>query len=129
MNRARTLVIASICCVVLPTVVFAQAGGESQSVQHWTAWVALLFFALSYTLVVFEDKTHLRKSVPMIVAAGVLWIFAAMSPVADAIVEEKLSESILEYSELFLFILAAVSYVHTLEERQVFDVLRAWLIK
>lgn len=97
--------------------------------HHWTAWLALLFFALSYVLVIFEDKTHLRKSVPMIVAAGVLWILAAMSPVSDAVVEEKLSESILEYSELFLFILAAVSFVHTLEERQVFDVLRAWLIK
>ncbi|HJU73323.1 MAG TPA: sodium:proton antiporter NhaD [Gemmatimonadaceae bacterium] len=97
--------------------------------NHWTAWGALGFFALSYVLVVLEDKTHLRKSVPMIVAAGVLWILAAISPVADTIVEEKLSESILEYSELFLFILAAVSYVHTMEERQVFDVLRAWLIK
>ncbi len=96
---------------------------------HWTGWAALIFFALSYILVVYEDKTHLRKSVPMILAAGVLWILAAMSPVGGEIVEEKLRESILEYAELFLFILAAVSYVHTLEERQVFDVLRAWLIR
>ena len=115
--------------VVLPSVAAAQAAGESQAMHHWTAWAALFFFVLSYALVVYEDKTHLRKSIPMIVAAGVLWILAAMSPIGDAIVEERLRASILEYAELFLFILAAVSYVHTLEERQVFDVLRAWLIK
>lgn len=96
---------------------------------HWTAWAALIFFVLGYLLVVYEDKTHLRKSVPMILAAGVLWILASMSPVGSELAEEKLRESILEYAELFLFILAAVSYVHTLEERQVFDVLRTWLIK
>lgn len=129
MNPSRTRAIAGLSAFALPTVVLAQSAAASTSVQHWTAWAALAFFALSYVLVVYEDKTQLRKSVPMIVAAGVLWILAAMSPAGDAIVEEKLSESILEYSELFLFILAAVSYVHTLEERQVFDVLRAWLIK
>ncbi len=121
--------IAGLCVFALPTIALTQAAAGSPSTHHWTAWAALTFFALSYVLVVYEDKTHLRKSVPMIVAAGVLWILAAMSPVGDTIIEEKLGESILEYSELFLFILAAVSYVHTLEERQVFDVLRAWLIK
>jgi Na+/H+ antiporter NhaD/arsenite permease-like protein len=113
---------------VVPTLAVVQGAGE-ESARHWTAWAALLFFVFSYILVIYEDKTHLRKSVPMIVAAGVLWILAAASPIEAAIVEEKLRESVLEYAELFLFILAAVSYVHTLEERQVFDVLRAWLIK
>ncbi|MGH7713982.1 MAG: sodium:proton antiporter NhaD [Gemmatimonadaceae bacterium] len=122
-------VVAGLCVFALPGRASAQVVAQSQSTDHWTAWAALLFFALSYVLVMYEDRTQLRKSVPMIVAAGVLWILAAMSPLSDAIVEEKLRDSILEYSELFLFILAAVSYVHTLEERQVFDVLRAWLIK
>ncbi len=120
--------IAGLDTFVVPMLAFVQAAGEA-SARHWTAWAALLFFVLSYILVIYEDKTHLRKSVPMIVAAGVLWILAAASPIDGAIVEEKLRESILEYAELFLFILAAVSYVHTLEERQVFDVLRARLIK
>jgi Na+/H+ antiporter NhaD/arsenite permease-like protein len=129
MNRVVTPLIVGLTALALPAVALAQSLADSEPIRHWAAWAALAFFALSYVLVVYEDKTHLRKSVPMIMAAGVLWIFAAISPTDGAIVEEKLRESILEYAELFLFILAAVSYVHTLEERQVFDVLRAWLIK
>jgi Na+/H+ antiporter NhaD/arsenite permease-like protein len=64
----------------------------------------------------------------MILAAGVLWILVALSPVREPGAVE-LSESLFEFAELFLFILAAMSFVNTLEERQVFDVLRAWLIK
>ena len=36
--------------------------------------------------------------------------------------------SSLEYGELFLFLLVAITYVNTLEERRVFDVLRGWLV-
>jgi Na+/H+ antiporter NhaD/arsenite permease-like protein len=77
--------------------------------------------------VILEERTHLRKSIPMIVAAGILWILVAISPVSAA-GEEQLRANILEFAELFLFILAAVSYVNTLEDRQVFDVLRSALI-
>ncbi len=34
---------------------------------------------------------------------------------------------IMEYGELFLFLLVAITYVNTLEERRVFDVLRVKL--
>ena len=33
-----------------------------------------------------------------------------------------------EYGELFLFLLVAITYVNTLEERRAFEVLRAWLV-
>jgi Na+/H+ antiporter NhaD/arsenite permease-like protein len=36
--------------------------------------------------------------------------------------------NILEYAELFLFLLAAMTYINTLEEREVFNALRAWLV-
>jgi Na+/H+ antiporter NhaD/arsenite permease-like protein len=95
----------------------------------WAAWTALIVFVLSYLLVIFEDRTHLRKSIPMIVAAGILWILTAGSPAGGSAANEILRESILEYAELFLFILAAVSFVNTLEERRLFDALRAFLLR
>jgi Na+/H+ antiporter NhaD/arsenite permease-like protein len=101
----------------------------AELVRHWSAWLGLTIFAISYTLVVLEEKTHLRKSIPMIVAAGVLWILVSLSPVVPGLAEEGIRHSTLEFAELFLFVLAAVTYVNTLEERQVFDVLRAWLVK
>jgi Na+/H+ antiporter NhaD/arsenite permease-like protein len=57
-----------------------------------------------------------------------MWAFVAWSPAAES-GNEILHENILEFSELFLFILAAVTFVNTMEDRQVFDVLRTWLIK
>ncbi|MGI8924234.1 MAG: sodium:proton antiporter NhaD [Fimbriimonadales bacterium] len=101
----------------------------AELVRHWTAWLALGLFAVGYAFVILEEKTHLRKSIPMIVAAGVLWILVSVSPVLEGIAGERLRHNILEFAELFLFILAAVTYVNTMEERQVFDVMRGWLIR
>ena len=36
--------------------------------------------------------------------------------------------NLLEFVELFLFLLAAMTYINTMEERGVFDVLRVWLV-
>lgn len=35
-------------------------------------WLALLVFVIGYVFVVLEEKTHLKKSIPMIIVAGVV---------------------------------------------------------
>lgn len=97
-------------------------------VAHWAAWAALGLFGGAYVLVVLEDRTHLRKSIPVVIAAGVLWTLVMLSPAREQGVE-ILHDNVLEFAELFLFILAAVTFVNTMEDRQVFDVLRAWLVR
>lgn len=127
--RHTTWATIALACVVLPSVVAAQESGLArQIVPHWTAWFALILFGVGYVLVVLEERTHLRKSIPMIIAAGVMWMLVALSPVAEY-GSEVLHENVLEFAELFLFILAAVSFVNTMEDRQVFDVLRTRLIE
>lgn len=37
--------------------------------------------------------------------------------------------NLLEYAELMLFLLVAMSYINAMEERRVFEALRAWLIR
>lgn len=125
----RALAIALVLGVGSAVALGAEGGIATQDlVRHWTAWAALGFFAISYFFVIIEEGTHLRKSIPMIVAAGVLWILVSVSPVASDASNDRLRHNILEFAELFLFILAAVTYVNTLEERQVFDRLRVWLL-
>lgn len=115
--------------LLMPAIAGAQTGEVvDQIVPHWSAWVALVLFGTGYLLVILEEQTHLRKSIPMIIAAGVLWILVAVSPAAVS-GSTFLHENIFEFAQLFLFILAAVSFVNTLEDRQVFDVLRTWLIR
>ncbi|MGI9465427.1 MAG: sodium:proton antiporter NhaD, partial [Aestuariivirgaceae bacterium] len=46
----------------------------------------------------------------------------------DAALNAAAKHTILEYGELFLFLMVAITYVNTMEERRVFDVLRAKLV-
>ncbi|MCL4167272.1 UNVERIFIED_CONTAM: hypothetical protein GTU68_014764, partial [Idotea baltica] len=95
------------------------------------SWVAVIIFLIAYTLVILEDVIHLRKSKPVIVAAGVIWVIVAISygklGKSDQ-VEAFLSHNMLEYVYLLLFLLVAMTYINTMEERGVFDTLRSWLI-
>ena len=98
---------------------------------HWAGILSLIIFVLAYVLVVFEETTHMRKSKPVMLAAGLIWALigiafgaAGQSEAAHA----HALEIIEEYGELFLFLIVAITYVNTLEERRAFDVLRMKLV-
>ncbi|MBA3311665.1 MAG: sodium:proton antiporter NhaD [Planctomycetaceae bacterium] len=136
-----------------------------------------LLFAAAYLLVVLEELTHMRKSKPVMLAAGLIWTLIALFPPSDfpghgdaaaaplttdalaatgesegeepgrealgpsqasegaagttaarEAVGEAVRHYLLEYGELFLFLLVAMTYVNAMEERKIFDVLRDKLI-
>jgi len=98
-----------------------------------TFWgiAALVLFVLAYALVPLENTIHLRKSKPVLFAAGIVWVLVALAyaRIGDThTAHEALKESLLEYAELFLFLLAAMTYINALEERNVFQTLRAFLV-
>lgn len=110
--------------------------------QTWIGFTALGIFAFAYALVMAEEYLHLRKSKPVLVAAGVIWALigwryqvAAAAATDDAtrdalrvFAETAVKHNLLEYAELLLFLLAAMTYINTMEERGVFDKLRDRLI-
>jgi Na+/H+ antiporter NhaD/arsenite permease-like protein len=98
--------------------------------HSWFGYLALVIFVLAYALVVFEEPLHLRKSKPVLVAAGLIWalIGTAYAMAGTPEIAKKAAEHIIyEYGELFLFLLVAITYVNTLEERRVFEVLKGKL--
>lgn len=98
---------------------------------HWSGLLCLLLFVAAYTLVVLEEKLHLRKSIPVMIAAGLIWTVLGLAYALHGpndIVSEAVRHALLEFSELFFFLLVAMTYVNSLEERGVFDALRAWLV-
>ena len=100
--------------------------------RHWAGIAALVVFLCAYVLILTEEITHLRKSKPVVVAAGLLWIFigfAYRSLGLSTEVEGAFRHVFEEYAELMLFLLVAMTYVNTLEDRNVFAALRAWLIR
>ncbi len=98
---------------------------------HWAGYLAIVIFVAAYTLVILEENIHLKKSKPVLVAAGFIWLLVALaySWAGDThTAEELVRHNILEFAELFLFLLAAMTYINTMEERGIFEVLRAWLV-
>ncbi|MEO5338400.1 MAG: sodium:proton antiporter NhaD [Magnetospirillum sp. WYHS-4] len=99
---------------------------------HGVGIAALVVFGIAYVLVIAEEVTHLRKSKPVVLAAGVLWLMIAVAYAVEGRPDEvgqAVRHVLLEYAELMLFLLAAMTYVNSLEERRVFDALRAWLVR
>jgi Na+/H+ antiporter NhaD/arsenite permease-like protein len=98
---------------------------------NWTGILCLMIFISAYVLVVFEEPLHLRKSKPVMLAAGLIWLLIgiAYSDAGKSDDIQLLAKDVIEeFAELFLFLLVAITYVNTLEERRVFEVLRVRLV-
>ncbi|MCG8325118.1 MAG: sodium:proton antiporter NhaD [Thiotrichales bacterium] len=118
--------------LLTPVTGFAAAEMHLQDfTRHSGAIACLIIFVLAYSLVIAEETIHLRKSKPVMVAAGIIWCIVAViySQAGDThTAEAAVRHNLLEFAELFLFLLAAMTYINTMEERGVFELLRAWLV-
>jgi NhaD family Na+/H+ antiporter len=94
-------------------------------------YFALCIFVLAYAMVMSEEFTHLKKSKPVILAAGIIWAAIALAyPQAQSeSVEHAFRHNLMEYAELMLFLLVAMTYINALDERLVFDSIRVWLVR
>jgi len=99
---------------------------------HWTGIAALVTFCVAYLAAISEERLQVRKSVPLLVAAGVVWTLAGIGGAqvgAGATVAAAAENTLLQYTELLLFLIPAMTYVNTLEDRGLFDAFRIWLIQ
>jgi len=117
-----------------PVVVLAAEKSQQRLdlTEHPVGWIAIALFVIAYLFVIAEEFTQLRKSKPVILAAGLIWamigaVYAShgLSDVAEAAARHNL----LEYAELMLFLLVAMTYINAMEERRVFDALRSQLVR
>ena len=114
---------------------WASSGVNQETTANLTAspfgYISLALFVMAYVLVIFEDKLHLRKSKPVILAAGLIWVLVAstFTMMGDThTAHEAIKHNLLEYAELFLFLLVAMTYINSMEERNIFQALRCWLV-
>ncbi len=99
---------------------------------HWVGTAAIVLFVVAYTLVITEEFTNLRKSKPVMLAAGIIWgLIAYQYSNSDQphVATEAVHEYLTEFAQLFLFLLVAMTYVNAMSERNVFAALRGWLIQ
>lgn len=125
--------LAGLLILLFPFLAFAsEATGETPHLTGTGLGItALIIFVFAYALVIGEERIHMRKSKPVMVAAGIIWVLVSIAYAAIGQidkVEEILDHNLLEYGKLMLFLLAAMTYINTLDERNMFAALRAWLV-
>ncbi|MBL4822729.1 MAG: sodium:proton antiporter NhaD [Colwellia sp.] len=122
-----------ILAMLVPSIAFA-SDAVHQTVDltaHWIGYAAIAIFVVAYSLVILEEKLHLRKSKPVLLAAGLIWILIAYYYTSNGMphaAEVAIRHNFLEYAELFFFLLVAMTYINAMLERNVFDALRDWLV-
>jgi NhaD family Na+/H+ antiporter len=132
MQKALWVFAVTALLSVLPGLAAASGAQQGGLTGHWVGIFSIAVFVIAYALVMAEEFTHLRKSKPVIIAAGIIWAAIAwvMTARGDThAAEQALRHNLLEYAELMLFLLVAMTYINAMEERRVFDALRAWLIR
>ncbi|OQX37382.1 MAG: sodium:proton antiporter [Oceanospirillales bacterium LUC14_002_19_P2] len=118
-----------------PGLAFASGGAYEVlgATEDPLAYLCIAIFVLAYIMVMGEEVLNLRKSKPVILAAGIIWALIATIAQDYGVEHEALRAALMhnldEYSALFLFLLVAMTFINTMEERLVFDALRAWLMK
>lgn len=123
----------------LPEAVFAASeahGAPKETVSmigHPLAMVCLVIFVLSYVAVLLEEKTHLRKSKPVMLGAGLIWITIGFIAPHYGLTHDDVHTAVLhgleEFGSLLLFLLAAMTYISALQDRNVFASLRARMVQ
>ena len=125
------LLLVALSGLFLSPAAFAAAGPLDLTTAT-VGIIAIIIFTLAYMLVMAEERLHMRKSKPVLVAAGLIWIMIGWVYVDQGlpgVAEEAFRHNLLEFAELMLFLLVAMTYINALEERRLFDALRVWMVK
>jgi Na+/H+ antiporter NhaD/arsenite permease-like protein len=106
----------------------ADAGTNFHLTGHPVGWLALALFVLAYVAVMLEERIRIAKSKPVMLAAALIWGLIAWQTRGEGTAARGAFEAMfLEYSEIFFFLVVAMTYVTAMGERHVFEALRAQL--
>ena len=125
MRRLLIAPAATFLITMLPAYALASTSTESGAridlTGHWVGVFAIIVLVLAYLLVMAEEFTHLRKSKPVIIAAGLIWAVTGAVYAGEGLAHEAeaaVRHNQLEYSELMLFPLVAMTCINAMDERQ-----------
>lgn len=119
---------------LIPTVSLASTNSDSvPSLTHsLIGYTAIAIFVIAYAAVMLEEYLKLHKSKPVLLAAGLIWALIGwvyQQYGQSELVEHAIEHNLLEYAELLLFLLVAMTYINAMDERGVFDGLQSWMLK
>lgn len=108
---------------------FAAANAQHTDLTRSPVGLAAIgVFVFAYLLVMAEDLIHLRKSKPVLIAAGLIWILTAIGLGEPDTLAHRVDEHVADFAELFLFLMVAMTYISAIAKRHVFLKLNALLV-
>ncbi|MDG2098667.1 MAG: sodium:proton antiporter NhaD [Glaciecola sp.] len=125
----KLVLFAFLCCFAGPA--NAAQMGTLDLTYTLPGVIVLTVFIIAYVFVIGEEFLHIRKSKPMLLAAGIIWIALGWIYTNHGIpteAEEAFNHNLLEYAQLLLFLLVAMTYINAMEERGIFDRIRVWML-
>lgn len=119
---------------LLPELVLADTldgGAKLDLMHHWIGYIAVIITLLAYIIAMTEDIHHMSKAKPMVLGSGLIWflifLYYTLNYGTADNVATIFQSNLTAYAELFLFITVSMTFLNTLTERGVFDVLRRGL--
>ncbi len=98
----------------------------------WVGWLSLAVFVIAYYFIATEERYEVNKAKPALFAGtfmfmliGIYYAVNGMDPMG---LHHELEALILEIAEIFFFLLVAMTYIETLIERGVFDLMKFKLV-
>ncbi len=129
---ARSLLVLFLI-LLMPQLALAETFESLDMTGTQRGIYCVLIFLIAYGFVMTEEFTHLRKSKPVILAAGIIWAHTALlaheKGVSTEVMHAAFEHDLKEYAELMLFLLVAMTYINSMSERNVFEALRSWLVR
>jgi Na+/H+ antiporter NhaD/arsenite permease-like protein len=100
-----------------------------------TTWVGILsaiVFVVGYYFIATEDKYHINKAKPALFAGTgifmLIGVYFAMNGLDGHALETSVNHLIIEISQIFFFLLVAMTYIEAMIDRKVFSALRYNLV-
>lgn len=108
---------------------------QEQMLDLTTSWVGIVGFAIfiiAYYFIATEDKYEINKAKPSLFAGTFIFmligIYYSINGLDPQPLHDELEKLILEIAEIFFFLLVAMTFIETLLERGVFDLLKHKLV-
>ncbi len=98
----------------------------------WVGWASLIIFIVGYYFIATEERYEVNKAKPALFIGTFMFmligIYYALNGMDPELMHNELSHLILEIAEIFFFLLVAMTYIETLIERGVFDLMKFKLV-
>ena len=98
----------------------------------WVGWLSLAVFVIAYYFIATEEKYEVNKAKPALFAGTFMFmligIYYTINGMDPHDLHNELEALILEIAEIFFFLLVAMTYIETLIERGIFDLMKFKLV-